>query len=536
VGGYPIVCQNDSDCGPGTSCDFSQGSGLCLAVSTAGDGGDGGDGGLQDAGDGGHPGDGGDAGDAGDSGIPDAGPPVCAVDAVHCAYDGGNWCLGGECIYGCAIAVDGGVAVVHSGALDPIGECTSCQPARDAGSYTPVMDGMGCDAGGGNLCQTGQCVAACAIDGGIVLSRTLDPVDPGRCCNAQVSTVGWSTALVKGVTLTTTNPPLHIAAADLDQDGKIDLVVAEAGTTEQIEIFKGDGGGTFFPGGVINTGAVAIDLAVGDYNGDGFPDIAVLQSNSHVSIFTNLGGDGGFDASGSFASPMSATAIVAADIYSAAGPPDLAVTGRFGSNDIVSVTPNVGGAFGLSANYQVGSRPGALAEGDFNGDGATDLVSTSPRDGTASVLLNQGDGNLDAAQTVSVGGAPTAVCAYPVEPATSIAVTTTNTGDAGAVAMVTRLSDGGFAMTSSVLVGPSPSAITSADFNGDSLADMAVADNSESMLRVLFGADGGGFVSDTYVTGPDVALAVGDFNGDGRPDLAVASGDSTITIFLGQCP
>jgi hypothetical protein len=523
VGGYPIVCQKDSDCGPGTSCNFSQGSGLCLAAAVT----DGGDGGP----------DAGDAGDVGDSGVPDASMP-CAVDGTSCGFDGGNVCLGGQCVLGCALTVDGGLTAVLAGTVDPISECTWCAPDMNPDGYSPRADGMGCDADGGNLCRGGQCIAACDIDGGIVASRALDPTNPGRCCNVAASTADWTRALVKGATLATANPPLRIAAADLDQDGKVDLVVVEQGTQSQIEIFSGDGTGHFTSAALIDTGQVVADVAIGDFNGDGFPDIAALQANAHVALLINQGGDGGFDGSGSFPSLTTPTAIIAANLYADGGPPDLAVTGYLGTSPVVSVARNLSGAFGGSVlPYDVGNKPDALCSGDLDGINGEDLAVANSKDGILSVLLNNGDGTLAAGQTVALGGSPTAVASFadPSSVSRRLAATVSPIADAGYVATVERLSDGGFAMTSSVSVGPSPSAVASSDFNGDSQADLAVADSSESTLRLLFGGDGG-FTVDSYTTGPDVALVIADFNGDGRPDLAVASGDLMVTIFFGQCP
>jgi hypothetical protein len=340
------------------------------------------------------------------------------------------------------------------------------------------------------------------------------------------------------VTLNTTNPPIRIATGDFNGDGKLDLAVVEQGTQDQIGIFLGDGTGQFGSESLINTGGVVLDFAVGDFNGDGFPDIAALQANAHVIILLNEGGDGGFDDSGFFDSPQSPTALIAANLYTDAGPPDLAVTGRQAPNDVVSVAQNVSGAFGSSiVPYTVGSKPDALASGNYGGNSAEDLVVANALDQSVSVLINAGNGVFASAYTVPLFAMPAVVATMPSAAAgvDDFVVGIPQGADAGNISIGSLLTDGGYGITALVPVGPSPSAVVAADFNGDSLSDLAVADSSQSTLRILFAGDAG-FTVDSYSEGPGVAEAVGDFNGDGRPDLAVANGDSTVTVYLGQCP
>src|SRR4029453_16247564 len=77
----------------------------------------------------------------------------------------------------------------------------------------------------------------------------------------------------------------HVAVADLDGDGKAD-VVAAAG--EGVRVLVGDGRGGFrpAPGSPFATGKGAWRLAVGDVNGDGKPD--VVTSNVEGDSVTVL--------------------------------------------------------------------------------------------------------------------------------------------------------------------------------------------------------------------------------------------------------
>ena len=83
-----------------------------------------------------------------------------------------------------------------------------------------------------------------------------------------------------------------------------------------------------------------------------------------------------------------------------------------------------------------------------------------------------------------------------------------------------------------------PVAIATADFNGDGIPDVAVANNSANTVTILLGNGDGTFspMPNPLATGSwPHAIAVGDFNGDGNPDLAVVNSESsTVTILLGN--
>lgn len=104
------------------------------------------------------------------------------------------------------------------------------------------------------------------------------------------------------------NQATSVAVADLNGDGKPDLVVGTAccnqgnnglGPNSQVSVLLGNGDGTFQPPvSYYPFGSIAVSVAVADVNGDGKPDLVVSNSGSTLvndSIAVLLGnGDGTF--------------------------------------------------------------------------------------------------------------------------------------------------------------------------------------------------------------------------------------------------
>ena len=81
-----------------------------------------------------------------------------------------------------------------------------------------------------------------------------------------------------------------------------------------------------------------------------------------------------------------------------------------------------------------------------------------------------------------------------------------------------------------------PRDMTSADFNGDGLADLAIA--TDAGVQIEFNTGALGFTDGPLLTTPTmnlpVAIVTADFNGDGIPDLAAASTGPVVSVWLGN--
>jgi hypothetical protein len=199
-----------------------------------------------------------------------------------------------------------------------------------------------------------------------------------------------------------------IAATDLNHDGNLDLVLAN-GAMSKLAVFLGKGDGTFqaLAPQSVNGGS---DLAIADFNGDGIPDVALSGSGSPYGIVILLGnGDGTFKTGVGYAAGGQTEAMTVGD-FNGDGKPDIAVANY--PQTIFSVLINKGdgtGTFKSAASYG-GSNTGfgAMASGDFDGDGTRDIAITDPYGGVM-IWLGRGDGTFTNAGRYSTGAGPIAI-------------------------------------------------------------------------------------------------------------------------------
>jgi cysteine-rich repeat protein len=199
-------------------------------------------------------------------------------------------------------------------------------------------------------------------------------------------------------------------------------------------------------------------------------------------------------------------------------------------------------------SFSVGANPVSVAVGDFNNDGAQDLVAANNdfdnviAQDTVSVLLGDGFGSFGAQSIFLAGTSPR-----------SVAVGDFDSDGNQDLAVVNQASDnisillgdgtGTFGAQSLFSVGPRPVFVVVDDFDSDSRPDLVVANEDSDSVGVLLGDGFGSFSAQATFSvgnGP-LCVASGDFNNDGNQDLAAVNGDvdgvvtqDTVSVLLGD--
>ena len=158
--------------------------------------------------------------------------------------------------------------------------------------------------------------------------------------------------------------PSSNEAGDLNNDGKVDLVVAGAlpgnTTGNFISTYIGDGAGGFTLKQTTSLGAGNLkgDIALGDFNEDGKLDVAYPKTGSQVR--------------------------------------------HQKSNHLLVYFGDGSGNLTAGPDLIVGKEPHTVIAVDVNNDGHLDLAVTNRTDGTVTVLLGDGHGNFTVSSTTSV--------------------------------------------------------------------------------------------------------------------------------------
>ncbi|MBY0523849.1 MAG: VCBS repeat-containing protein [Gemmataceae bacterium] len=282
----------------------------------------------------------------------------------------------------------------------------------------------------------------------------------------------------------------QLTAGDLDNDGRGDLVVAAAGSSQVFVYFqRATGGFGLVPDRTIAVGVNPAALKLVDVDGDGFKDILVADQFSADVAVISSSGTAPFSTSSRFRASTSpygldrfngatvvrsldATMDVAAGLVDADGIVDLIVVNA--GADTISVLPGTGhGGFAnpsLTQTYATGLRPTVVVTGQFDGDARPELA-----------VLDEGSGEL---QVFDVAAAGTLV------------------------------------RTGVFSAGNQATGVTVADMNRDGRADLVIGNAFGDVLILLGNGDG---TFQTYQrTDRSIALAVTDLNGDGRADFVLA--------------
>ena len=312
--------------------------------------------------------------------------------------------------------------------------------------------------------------------------------------------LGNGTVAQTAATYPTSDLPRSVEAGDMNGDGRADLVVVHDGW-RRVGVHAQAPDRTLDPerfADVPYSGlGPAHKLAIGDVNGDGRPDAVVANDRHGLVILW-----------GQPAGPSTTTSSVR-----------LATT--------VAPTPAPGAPrplFTAPQGYDLDAYPASVAAGDFNGDGRTDVAMSSssgrdPANESKLFVFYQGAGGaLERAVKYDTEGS------RGYRDVMALAAGDLDGDGATDLVLLTRIGvnvfmqrDGRFA-DRTFLELPWAHRVDLADLDGDGKADMVLTGEGITVYRSL-GA--GTFAPGVTVLAAELRqdLAIGDVNGDGRPDL-----------------
>ena len=360
--------------------------------------------------------------------------------------------------------------------------------------------------------------------------------------------------------------PYEIALADIDHDGKLDIVTANY-NSNSFSVLLGAGDGTFAlaPSTPVTTCNTPQLVLARDFTGDTLADIVISCFDSstptaNVNVYVNESTPGMVR----FAPVQAVTLPNQAALYYMAA-------GNFNSDtklDLMLDDPtsdtarlfvgNGNGTFTAGATFLSANKGASwMTAGNLNGDAIDDVLIYNGADNDMTLLLS--NGATFTPSTLAKNG--TSGTLYYVNSPPSLidinhdglvdilsASATTSTGTVEKFLNSGSATAPAFPVTPvDIVTGDLPIAQGFADFNCDGVLDIAVSTNGCNPLNTtcpggtaqppnLWILPGHGTGYDAAITtgiplGAD-SLAIGDFNGDGYPDIVAGAAGTTVTVLV----
>ena len=293
------------------------------------------------------------------------------------------------------------------------------------------------------------------------------------------------------VNLNNTLETSAVQLADLNGDDSLDLI-AIYNHESLLAIWLGAGDGTFSFSSSYGTGPNPCSLTTTDLDGDDLVDVVVSNlDDSSILLYRNLGGG------------------------------------------ILSQLP-------LNVSTGTNTQPRKVVAADVNNDGLFDYVTANYNGGGISVVLSGPNFTYNLVQGLNtLHFNPVSLIVTHLNNDAHVDLAVANGGGVGTTgfAFMAGFGNGSFAAPIFYNTSGNTMDIAAGDFNSDGSIDVALVNNAENSLAILFG-NGLGFFSNMtiYQNFPvPVSLVTCDANRDGFLDLYMAvHNGGTINLFLGQ--
>lgn len=320
--------------------------------------------------------------------------------------------------------------------------------------------------------------------------------------------------------------PRGSATADFNSDGRPDIVTILDFTQGNIQLFTGDGDGTFIPGAQIAGTSGTQGLDAGDVNGDGRADV-IAATTADVKIEYGNGA-GGFTAGPTYSQTLGGQ--VEPRLLDLDGDGDLDIAAPT-FTAIQTLVNNGSGTFSVGPSTQLNGAcaVSAISPARLNSDTKKDLLAVDGCSSTVYALRSNGGGAFTVTGTLYLSGGlvPEDIAAIDLNGDTfdDMAVI-----GSFSFTLSTALTNGQGAFTGVVgnyqFGGAGPTSMTAADFNRDGRQDLAVSWLASPQPGVTVFAGNGTIamskVADFPVGSFPQNPVVADYNADGKPDMVTA--------------
>jgi hypothetical protein len=325
--------------------------------------------------------------------------------------------------------------------------------------------------------------------------------------------------------------PYVVVSADFDGDGDFDLATVPSVAFDSdgkgwVSVLMNNGDGTFAPPDRYDVGD-ALSLVAADLDNDGDIDLAASDYFTHAIYILLNDGAGAFAVADTFAAGGLNPQILCAADFDGNGGIDLAVPNS-GSNNLSVIFNNGHAAFSDPVLYAMGTYPITAISADLDSDGDSDLVVTNNGSASVSVLLNNGSGLFAPRVDYAVRTDPysPSLADYDEDGVLDLAVP--NASPATPFVSVLKGNGDGTFQPKVDWPGCRPHTVASADYNLDGHIDMAVANNECNSVSVFLGNGDGTFAPQvSFPAGIGTQYIVArDFDRDGTIDLAACNFDN----------